>query len=135
MNVTDQLIELIRSNPRFAEASTHYVSIYHKDQLFGGHEEGGWWHTVYTLEGSVTFPTREQAEAYVDHATELVEKLQAQANKTFRDAFVANHRDDMDYDDSDLCHGDIVDAGNYFVHIEEKQGELDNSREPIGHWE
>ena len=135
MNVSNQLIELIRSNPRFAEASTHYVSVYHKDQQFGGHEEGGWWHAVYELQGSVSFPSREQAEVYVEHATELVSKLQSQANKQFRDAFVANYRDDSDYDDNDLCAGEVVDAGDYFVHIEEKQGSLDNTNEPVGHWE
>lgn len=134
MNTSEQLLDLIRNNPRYSAASTHYVSIYFKEQQYGGAEEGGWWHTVCTLEGSVSFDTREQAEQYVEHATQLADKLQRQANKEFRDAFVANHRDDADYDD-DYCRGETVDAGNYFVHVEEQQGSLDNTKEPIGHWE
>ena len=134
MNISEQLIDLIKSNPRYSQASTHYVSIYHKEQKYGGPEEGGWWHTVYALEGSVPFPTREQAEAYVEHAAQLVNKLQIQANLQFRDAFVANCPYDIELDDNDLCYGEVVDAGKYFVHVEDKQGELDNANEMVDAW-
>lgn len=133
MNTSEQLIELIKANPRYTPTGQHYVSIYRKEQTYGGSEEGGWWHTVNTLEGSVAFPSLEQAELYVEHAEQLVEKLQQQANKERRDAFVLNHRDGIDYED-DFCTGESLDE-TYFVHIEEKQGELDNTNEPIGHWE
>jgi hypothetical protein len=134
MSITNQLIELIKSNPRYAPTATHYVSVYHKEQLYGGPEEGGWWHTVYQLEGSVAFPSREQAEAYIEHAEQLAEQLQIQANRQFRDAFVMKYRDDVDLED-DFCTGETIDAGEYLVHVEETQGSLDNSRDVIPHWE
>ena len=134
MNVNKQLLEIIRSNPRFSSTEKHYVSIYRSESAYGGPEEGGWWKDYNFLEGSVSFPTLEQAEEYLEHTKSLAEKMQQQANKAFRDAFVANHRDNIDYQD-DFCRGESCSAPEYFVYIETTQGSLDNSDEPIGHYE
>jgi hypothetical protein len=134
MSTTEQLVDLIRNNEHYTKAATHYVSIYSKEQLYGGPEEGGWWHTCYTLEGSVSFPTYEQAEAFLVQAEHLAGRMKSAADRAFRDNFVNNHRDDVDYED-DFCTGETCGSEDYLVCIEQKQGEMDNSDEPIGHYE
>jgi len=134
MTVTDRLIDLIRNNPRFSEAKPHYVSIYKKEQCYGGPEEGGWWKTYYVLEGSVSFDTQEQADGYVEHVEIVAKELKNAADKSFRDTFVNSHCDDIDYQD-DFCVGETCGSEDYIVIVEDVQGSLDNSNEPIGHYE
>lgn len=134
MNLDNQIIDLIRNNPRFTQAQPCYVSIYSKSQAYGGAEEGGWWKTYYKLEGSVAFPTREQAEAYVEEVEKLAHMQQLQANAEYREYFLNSYRDDQDCED-DFCIGETCGADEFFVTIEEQQGEMDNCNEPVGHYE
>lgn len=134
MNVTEQLLDMIRTNPRYTAAKTHYVSIYRTYQAYGGPEEGGWWKSYYELEGSVPFATQEQAQDYVEHAELLVKRLQHAENTMHRDVFVNSYRDDVDYQD-DFTHGETCGADDFCVIVEEERGSLDNTKEPIGHYE
>lgn len=134
MNLQDKLIEIIKNHPDYIQAAPAHVSIYRKCQQYGGPEEGGWWHTVYELQGSVRFASREAAEAHLESVQQLVHQLQKQENQQHRDAFVMNHNDFEDVED-DFCHGETCGADEFFVEIEENPGALDNTREPIPCWE
>jgi len=134
MTTTEKLLDLIRTNPRYSEAKTHYVSIYRKSQAYGGPEEGGWWKTYYELEGSVPFATEEQAQDYINHAELLVQQLQTAENTAFRDTFVNSYRDDVDYEDN-FSYGETCGADEFTVIVESERGSLDNTNEPIGHYE
>lgn len=134
MNTTHKMLDIIRSNPRFEKANASYVSIYALSDAYGGPEEGGWWKRYWKLEGSVWFPTEEQALAFVDEATKLASNMRIEALRNQRDVFVANHREGIDYED-DFCGGEVPFADDFEVIIEDKPGSLDNTHEPIGHWE
>lgn len=133
-NITQHALDVIRSNPRYTQANGSYVSIYRTWQAYGGPEEGGWWKTYWKLEGSVYFPSQEQAEAYLDEVHALVARMQQQENDEARSAFLMNHRDDVDYED-DFCGGESCGPDEITVHIEQEQGSMDNTDEPIGHYE
>ena len=134
MSINNKMVELVRNNSKFTKATQSFVSIYSKRSEYGGPEEGGWWHTVYALEGSIGFASREQAEAYFDEAEQLAHTLQMQESKQHRDAFVANHDDFADHED-DFCVGETCGPDEFMVIIEDQQGSMDNSRDPIPHWE
>lgn len=128
------MIDLIQKNPRFQKNEGCYVSIYRKEQLYGGPEEGGWWHTVYALEGSVSFVSREHAESYYDEIHSLAQKLQHDANMCRREAYLDDCARGIEFDDNDLCHGESIDE-TFFVHVEDEKGSMDNSKDGMPHYE
>ncbi len=122
------------AHPDFVESQKCYVSIYEKNQAYGGPEEGGWWHTTYKLMGSVPFLSGEAAEAYLEQAKAQAAGLQREANQQFREYYDSRFSDSDDIQD-DFCVGESASADEYLVRIEDVLGELDNSDEPIPHWE
>lgn len=130
-----QTAQLILKHPDFQTAEMCYVSVYTKNEVYGGPEEGGWWHTVYALQGSLRFATRQQAEAYVEQAEQQAQQLQLQASREFQEHYVSRYQDASADIEDDFCRGEVASSDEYVVIIEEIQGSYDNTKEPIGHWE
>jgi len=126
--------EIIMSHPEFAPAKPCFVSIYETNKCYGGPEEGGWFYDRTALVGSVPFPTRLAAEAYLAEAESKASALQAEANDGFKRAYLMRYGNAAEVED-DFCVGEVASADEYEVIIEEVQGERDNTREPIPHWE
>jgi hypothetical protein len=125
----------LRQNPDYQEAKACYVSAYRVAQHYGGCEEGGWWYDRWYLEGSVCFPTREEAEAYLAATREEVEKEQAEIERQ-RWIRTANLPDiETAYHDEGYIPRGWSDGGSLRILIEDKKGEYDNSREPRPRYE
>jgi hypothetical protein len=127
--------QMILEDSTFEKAEVSYVSVYEKNVCYGGPEEGGWWHTYYKYLGSVKFHTYEQAQAYVAKAEEQAHELRMAAMRSFRDCYSVNHQDPMEDIEDDFCRGEMADASDYVVEIEQVPGSMDNSNEAIPHWE
>jgi len=127
--------QLILDDPKFSKAEMCYVSVYESNSVYGGPEEGGWWHRYNTYLGSVKFFNREHAEAYLEQAEQQAEQLRSTANARFREYYESRYSDDSIDIEDDFCRGETASADEYWVAIEETPGESDNSKEPIPHWE
>ena len=115
------------------------MSVYRHHRCYGGPEEGGWWYTRSQWCGGVPFPTREQAEAWLETA-------QAEVDRMNREEAPARARAFERLPDSDLepCpvggdEGYIPrgwdDGGELEVVIEAAAGEGDNMAEAEPHYE
>lgn len=133
------LAERISRHQDYSQSRPAYVSVYRRHQCFGGPEEGGWWYDRIILEGSIRFPTTEQAEAFLEQAKAEVEQ-QNQDEAPARYRAMANLPDE----DEVCCPAgysegyiptDWDDGGELFVVVEEHQGQSDNSSEPTPHYE
>jgi hypothetical protein len=135
MNMLEDLAEMIRNHNEFKEAEPRFVSIYRRCQHFGGPEEGGWWYSRDSLEGSIPFPTKEDAEKWLEEAKRQVEK-QNEIDAPKRHRAMANLPDEENayYDEGFIPTG-WTDGGELWVTIEEVRGASDDSREPRPHYE
>ena len=129
------LVESIKANPRYCKASDAFVSVYRKWQAYGGPEEGGWWKTYYKLEGSVYFPTEEQASEYLEAAENLARQMRIKEMESSRDGMFQSWDDSDDSGDESLCRGWSDDNDEFVAIVESKQGSLNNEHESIGHYE
>lgn len=125
---------IILEDPKFVKAAVCYVSIYESNDVYGGPEEGGWWHTYHKFKGSVKFYSLEEAQAYLERAESQAEKLKKEANANFRNYYESRF-DDFDDIQDDFYRGEVASADDYWVIIEDTPGSRDNSTEPIPHWE
>lgn len=132
-----RIAEIIQADPNFQPAEHCSVSVYRREQAYGGPEEGGWWHTVNTFIGGVNCASREAAKARIAEYEKQAEEL-SKAAKAERPGRYAQLGDDETVTSSQP-EGDIPtgwsDGGEYFVVIENVQGERDNSQEAIPHYE
>jgi hypothetical protein len=100
MNIVSHILgEATSSNGK------HHVSLYERERVYGGPEEGGWWYTVYTYIASRAFEYLRAAEDFAGQAWDRVE----QTNE-FRGS----------------C---------YTIVMEDTPGSEDNSRDPAPVWE
>lgn len=135
MNLIEQLTDKIRAHREFTEAKPRYVSIYRRRQFYGGPEEGGWWTTRNTLEGSIPFPTEEEAEAWLEEAKKQVEQ-QNRSEAPERHRAMSRLPDiETAYHDEGYIPVGWDDGGELWVTVEEHRGISDNHNEPIGHYE
>ena len=127
--------QLILEDPAFEKAQATYVSVYEKNVCYGGPEEGGWWHTYYKYLGSVKCHTTEQAQEYLEKAEQQAHELRLAAIRGFRDMYEARYQDPMEDVEDDFCRGEMADASEYVVELEQNPGSMDNTNEAIPHWE
>lgn len=131
----EQLADIVREDNRYDEARPCFVSIYRSEQAYGGPEEGGWWHTIRALEGSVPFPSRDEAERYLAKAKEIVEQRNRE-DAPERHKAMANLPDiETAYHDEGYIPQGWSDGGELSVCIEDRQGESDNTAEGMPHYE
>lgn len=135
MDLMQDLAELLRSDEAYSEAQACFVSLYRREQCYGGPEEGGWWYTRLSLDGSLQFPTREAAEFFLAAAKTLVEfKNKAEAPQRHR-AMASLPDIETAYHDEGYIPAGWSDGGEYWVTIEDRQGESDNSNDGRPHYE
>lgn len=136
-NLMAALAEHIEKQPNYKPAQGAFVSIYRSSRHYGGPEEGGWWYTITTLEGSTPFPTRELAEAFLAQATAHVEQMNRDEAPARARAFAGLPDEDLEPCPADAGEGYIPngwsDGGELDICVEDKQGERDNSHEPTPH--
>ena len=75
---------IVMNHVDFVRAVPCWVSVYKSNRHYGGPEEGGWFYTRTHLVGSVPFPTRLAAEAYIAAAEAHVAEMQRFENSKFR---------------------------------------------------
>lgn len=131
---TPTVSTIIMNHVDFAPASPCWVSVYKSNRHYGGAEEGGWWYTRTALVGSVPFVTRAAAEAYLATAESQAAELQRFENSQFRSAYLSRYGNAIEIED-DFVSGETCSADEYEVCIEETQGERDDTREEVPHWE
>ena len=138
-NLIQALADYVTSNASYKQAEPAYVSVYRQSQHFGGPEEGGWWYDRVTLEGSVAFPSREQAEAYLEQAKAFVEQANRDEAPVRARAYASLPDEDETPCPANCPEGYIPtgwsDGGDLIICVEEIRGERDNSREPTPHYE
>ena len=131
---TPTVSTIVMNHVNFTPASPCWVSVYKTNSHYGGPEEGGWFYTRTHLVGSVAFPTKAAAEAYLATTEAHVAELQRFENSQFRSAYLSRYGNAIEIED-DFCQGETCSPDEYEVVIEEVQGERDNSKEEIPHWE
>lgn len=129
------LLDLIRSHPNHTKDETHYLSVYRRHQCYGGPEEGGWWYDRDQLESHIAFPSRFQAEKWLEEAEALAEKINhAEApNRHQRMALLPDI--ETAYHPEGFIPRGWDDGGKVWVTIEQTLGAADNSKEPRPHYE
>jgi hypothetical protein len=134
-NMMEELAELLRAEPQYDEAQACFVSLYRKEQQYGGPEEGGWWYDVWTLDGSMRFPTRQAAETYLQAAKAVVEVRNRKEAPARHRAMAALPDIDTGYHDEGYIPLGWSDGGEWHVCVEDRQGSLDNSQDGRPHYE
>jgi hypothetical protein len=129
------IFQKIMANKEFSEASPCYLSVYRREQCYGGPEEGGWWYDRIEWEGGVPFASREAAERYLESAKAEVEAVN-RAEAPNRAHATANLPDaeGASYPEGYIPRG-WGDGGERFVEIEDEPGESDNTRQPRPRYE
>ena len=115
-------------NKAFPEAEIPeqvYLSLYEKEQRYGGPEEGGWWYTWYTLCSYMSFPSREVAEEAENKLKDQVAEENRQ-RETLRHKRTANMPEGPDpyLDTEGYIPRNWGDGGEYRLFIEESIGSL-----------
>lgn len=135
MNMMQELADLLRADKEYNEAEACYVSLYRKEQCYGGPEEGGWWYDVWTLDGSLRFPTRIAAETYLSAAKAVVSARNKKEAPIRHRAMAALPDVETAYHDEGYIPAGWSDGGEWHVTIEDRQGSLDNSNDGRPHYE
>jgi hypothetical protein len=135
MNLIEQLVEKIETHAEFEPASPAWVSVYRRHQCYGGPEEGGWWHDVDQLLGTIPFATRSTAEKWLEVAKADVAKAN-RAEAPSRHAAMANLPDiETAYHDEGYIPVGWNDGGELWVTVESSPGQSDNTKEPRPRYE
>jgi len=110
-----------------------YVSLYQKEQKYGGPEEGGWWRNIITLEASHKVYGEEQAEQLEEKIKVLAKEMQDHSRTEYGKKCLRETEwlEARGLDDSFLPEPDG--PIEYFVVIEELPGQYE-SRGP-SHYE
>lgn len=131
MNTSD----IILKHPEFQTSKPVWVSVYESQSVYGGPEEGGWYHTYNRHVGGVRFLSRQEAEAYVETAEQQAAALNSQANRAFGQWYDRRHNDPCEDVEDDFCCGEATGPDDHWVVIEDVRGHLDNTNDPIPRWE
>ena len=102
---------------------SNFVSLYRKEQFYGGPEEGGWYGTDTVLVASQRYDTREAAEAAKAAVSKLAEVLTTEAKQAFNERCRAecDWLEQRGLDDDFLPEPDG--ECSYFVRVESVSGE------------
>ena len=135
MDMIEELADLLRAEPSYEKAQACYVSLYRHERAYGGPEEGGWWYDINTLDGSMKFPTREAAEAFLVASRRIVEQRNRREAPERHRAMAALPDIETAYHDEGYIPLGWSDGGEWLVVIEERQGSMDNSQDGRPHYE
>ncbi len=107
------------------EPEAAYVSLYCRDQVYGGPEEGGWWRTVITLEASEHCDTMERAKAVLQQVQKLATQATVDAKAAHGDMCRSQLEScDWDGEAAQWRYGEVDGPTEYFVTIEAVKGSL-----------
>lgn len=103
-------------------AKSHCVSLYYREEWYGGPEEGGWWGNDTILVAYQHFSTKEAAEAALAKVEKLAKEKTEEAKRSYGDHCLRQTEwlEERGLEDDFLREPDGPD--NYFVVIEDKAG-------------
>lgn len=133
--IINELAELLQDNRDYDTAQEHFVSVYRKEQRFGGPEEGGWWYDTWMFDGSIRFPSENTAVQFLAVSRAIIEQRNS-ANAPLRHRALAALPDVATaFHDEGWIPLGWGDGGILHVIVEARAGEHDNSNEARPHYE
>lgn len=113
------------------KAEGRYVSLYTRQQCYGGPEEGGWWYDVWILESTAYVPTLDTADKLKAAIEKDAEEMTIQARASYGEYC----KREMEWLDERGLDADYLPEPDgpeeYHVLIEEHPGQSETTVKPI----
>ena len=125
MSISDAFAQTCK-NAKIAKSVC--VSLYRRDSVYGGPEEGGWWRNHRSLVSYQYYPTEEEAEQVRGKIEELAKELSRE--ETQKHGLECGRQLDWcearGIDDANSVFGEVDGAAEFFVAVENQPGEQEH---------